>query len=188
MGLRLNYNRLIKDYLNYFYEELEFALEAWKQEVKNNIMSEFIKKHGNPQVNIYIEREEKALRAFLYANPGVLADSYGTGSLMNIQDNPLFQEYRNSEAWNPARTGKKIVGRKEGEYIDAFGRKKYSSGHMEGVELEYTETGTGLQFEPIPPSNVIKNANEWLYKTYLQVAYDNTLRKMNFSKYLEEVN
>ena len=188
MGLKLDYNRLINDYLNYFYEELEFALENWEEEVRNNILSNFIKKHGNPKVNTYIMREKNALKAFLFANPGVLADSYGTGSLMNIEDNPFFQEYRNNpNLWNPARHGKEIVGRPEGYYTDIFGNKKYSSGYMEGIKLEYTKTETGLQFEPIPPSNVLKNANQWLYKTYLPIAFNNARRKIKLSRYVIEV-
>lgn len=186
MGIRLNYNKLMNDYIAAFKEELKFALEDWELEVKNHIMSDFIKKHGNPQVDSYIKQEQNALIAFLEANPAVLADSYGTGSLMNIKDNPDYQDYRKSEFWNKARKSTKIVGRPEGEYTDIFGRQKYSSGYMEGVDLEYSETHTGFQFEPILPSNAIKDANNWLFNTYLPIAYHNALKKINFSKYVEE--
>lgn len=187
MGLRLDYNKLINDYITNFKVELEFALEHWEQEVKSHIMSDFIKKHGNPQVNSYIKQEQNALVGFLEANPAVLADSYGTGSFMNIKDNPDYQEYRNSSLWNPARKSNKIVGRPEGTYTDIFGNTKYSSGYMKGINLEYTKTHTGFQFEPILPSNAIKDANNWLFTTYLPIAYNNTLKKMNFSKYVIEV-
>lgn len=187
MALRFEAEKAMQDYINYFHEELKFALEAWEQEVINNIMSDFIKKHGNPKVETYIREEENALIGFLEANPAVLADSFGTGSLMNVQDNPLFQEYRNSDKWNKARTSKKIVGRKEGYYTDIFGNKKYSSGYMEGEDLEYQEFRNGFQIEPILPSNAIKNANQWLYGTYLPNAFSNALKKINFSKYLIEV-
>ena len=185
MSLRLDYKRLINDYILYFKEELKFALEDWEIEVKAHIMSDFIKKHGNPQVNTYIKEESNCLIGFLEANPAVLADSYGTGSLMDIQNNVLYKEYRNSNLWNPARKDKKIVGRPEGKYIDIFGKEKYSSGYMEGTNLEYVKLNNGFQIEPIPP-NSIKIANDLLYNTYLRVAFDNAIRKINFSKYLVE--
>lgn len=188
MALKFDYNKVLNDYLNYFYEELEFALQNWEQEVKNNIMSDFIKKHGNPSVDSYVKFTKKAIIGYLEANPAVLADAYGTGSLMNIEDNPGFQEYRNSQYWNPARKNKNIVGRPEGNYVDIFGNKKYSWGTREGENLEYDRRNTGYQIEPIPPSNSIKNADNWLFNTYLPVAFRNAMQKMKFSKYIIEVN
>lgn len=188
MALKFDYNKALNDYLNYFYEELKFALQNWEQEVKNNIMSDFIKKHGNPSVDSYVKFTEKAIIGFLEANPAVLADAYGTGSLMNIEDNPGYQEYRNSQYWNPARKNKNIVGRPEGNYVDIFGNKKYSWGTREGENLEYDRRNTGYQIEPIPPSNSIKNADNWLFNTYLPIAFRNAMQKMKFSKYIIEVN
>ena len=66
--------------------------------------------------------------------------------------------------------------------------KKYSWGTREGENLEYDRRNTGYQIEPIPPSNSIKNADNWLFNTYLPIAFRNAMQKMKFSKYIIEVN
>lgn len=192
MGLKLDYNRLINDFIDLFFVELDIALKAWEDEVYRYTRNDVIKSSSfKPRVNSYVIKEGKALRGFLEANPSTLADAFGTGSLMNIEDNPLYEEYRNSNLWNPARHGKEIVGRPEGSYIDIFGRKKHSSGYLEGINLENQRLGTaqgkGYLIEPIPPSNSIKIANDLLYKTYLPNALKNARNKLKFSRYLIEV-
>ena len=141
MALQFKYDKLMKDYINIFSKELKIALKAWEVEVETHIMSNFIKKHGNPQVNSYVEETENAVIGFLEANPAVLADSFGTGSLMNIIDNPDFKEYflnkgKEEGQWNPLRHGKKIVGRPEGNYIDIFGIPRHSTGDKAGIVIE----------------------------------------------------
>lgn len=193
MGLKFDYNRLIKDFIDLFFVELEHALKSWEEEVnKYSMFYRFkVDKTGkiDAEVNSYVIKEVKALRGFLEANPAALADAYGTGSLMNIKDNPLYQEYRNSDQWNPARHGKEIVGRPEGSYTDIFGREKSSSGYLEGIKLENQRLGRGKGFliEAIPPSNSIKIADNLLYKTYLPAAIKNAKNKMKLSKYIIEV-
>lgn len=195
MGLKLDYNRLIKDFINLFFVELEVALKAWETEVNNYSMfyrfGKRVESAMEAEVNSYVVKEGKALRGFLEANPAALADAFGTGSLMNIKDNPLYQEYRNSDQWNRARHGKEIVGRPEGTYTDIFGRERHSSGYLEGINLENERLGTakgkGYLIEPIPPSNSIKIADNFLYNRYLPQAIKNARNKIKLSKYLIEV-
>ena len=126
------------------------------------------------------------LIAFLEANPAALADAYGTGSLMNTVDNPLFKEYRNSDLWNPARTGKTIVGRPAGSYVDIFGRPRKTSGVFKGKSMEGMKFH-GSTIEPMPPSNSIKIADQFLFNTYLPRAIKNAEKRLNYSGYLQEV-
>lgn len=187
MALKFEAEKAMQDYINYFYEELDWALKAWEAEVYKYTRNKFLLKK-NAEVNTYIQREENILIGFLEATPAILADSFGTGSLMNIQDNPNFKEYykKESEGWNPLRSGKTIVGRKEGYYTDIFGNKRHSKGTYAGKPIE-GKTFHGIRYEPIAPSNSLKIATDLLYKTYLPAAIRNANSKINFSKYLIEV-
>ena len=78
------------------------------------------------------------------------------------------------------RTGKTIVGRPRGSYINIFGEQVSTWGNAAGVKLE------GYVVEPSPPSKAIEIANQWLFQTYLPNAYKNAVSSINFSKYLEE--
>lgn len=188
MGLRLDIKGLTNEILNKLETELQWAFDAWKNEVKDKMQySEFV---DNAEVEVELIRESNKIIAFLKANTYVLADSYGTGSLM-LNNIPGFQEYRNSDKWNPARTGKAIVGRPEGTYIDAFGRKKHSSGYLEGINIEGKElvagSGHRLTVEPVSPSHALQDAEKFLYNTYLNRAYKNAIQNVNFSKFLKEI-
>lgn len=182
MGLKFDYNNLIKDFINEFYKELEIALNAWENEVYHYVKFDGSEVNQKAEVNTYIKRTENALIGFLEANTTVLADAYGTGTLMNITDNPLFKEYykKKEERWNPLRTNKTIVGRKIGGYIDIFGNQRHGS-------VKDNEKPKPIKFvKPIPPSNSIKIANSLLDKTYIPAALRNARDKINFSKYLIE--
>ncbi len=62
---------------------------------------------------------------------------HGKGSLMDSErDNTYLQEYMGSNLWNPSRDGKSITGRPKGVYQDIDGKEHYSSGLMEGRNLE----------------------------------------------------
>ena len=184
MSIYFDKDKLMKDYLNYFYAELSGALINWKQEVLDGMTSKEAKKFG-PRVSFELDIYAKGVTAYLKANPAVLMDSYGTGSLM-VEDNPGLQAYMNRERWNPARSGKTIVGRPEGEYIDVFGNERYSSGTHEGEPLENIKYEKNFRYFAIPPSGTLKNAKKRLFDTYLKAAYRNALRHIKFSNYIIE--
>lgn len=187
MGLRLDINGLTNEILSKLETELRWAFEAWETEVKSKMQyPDFV---DNAEVEAELKKESNKIIVFLKANTYAIADSYGTGSLM-LNNIPGFQEYRNSDRWNPARTGKAIVGRPEGKYTDAFGRERYSSGYLEGINIEGQELRAGsgytLTVEPVSPSYALQDAEKFLYNTYLNRAYKNAIQNVNFSKYLIE--
>lgn len=98
-------------------------------------------------------------------------DEWGIGSLMDTS-NPVLDEYRNSDLWNPARYDLAIRGRPAGEYTNIFGYTQISSGRMAGLDLE-RKPG----FEPRPPSHAMQTAMRWLtngrWQKVLQGALDN---------------
>lgn len=183
MALKFNINGLVNEILKNLENELQWVLQSWENEViKNMRFAEFQK---NADVDFSLQKETNTIIAYLKANTYVLADSYGTGSLM-LTDNPGYQEYRNSNRWNKSRTSNAIMGRPEGNYTDIFGREKHSSGYFEGHNIEGWEMMTGYKIEPVSPSRAIEIAEEWLYKSYLPRAYSNAIQRTNFAKYLIE--
>lgn len=186
MGLRFDKVGLINEILKNLEIELRDAFKTWENEVISKMKTtEF---RTNAEFEVEIKRETNMIISFLRANPVVIADSYGTGTLM-LNDIPNFSEYKNDRSrWNPARKGKAITGRPEGEYIDIFGKKKYSKGYLEGKNLEGIElkSGTGykIKIEPTAPSYALQIAEQWLYKIYLPNAYKLAIKKTDFSKYL----
>lgn len=185
--LKFDKKGLANELLNNLVIELKWVLQAWENEVVKYMgNSEF---QANADLDYEIKKESETIIAYLKANTYVLADSYGTGSLM-LTDNPGYQAYRNSNRWNPSRVNNAIVGRPEGEYVDVFGNKKSSSGYLEGINLEGTSlvagSGYELHIEPVAPSKALEIAEEWLYKTYLPKAYSNAVKSTNFARYLIE--
>lgn len=184
MGLKLDIKGLTNEILNKLKAELNWAFEAWETEVYSKMKTaEFA---DNAEVEAELHKESNRIIAYLKANTYVIADSYGTGSLM-LDNIPGFQEYRNSDRWNPARTGKAIVGRPEGTYTDAFGKKRKSEGSMEGLNIEGMEMLNGDKIEPISPSYALQDATKiFLYGTYLPRAYKLAIQNVNFAKFLKE--
>lgn len=197
MALKFDTENLLKEFLNNLEIELQFATDSWKQEALSKmrgIKFSHEKEQIKAEVDKAIQNESKKIVVFLKANAVALADSYGVGSLMT-SDNPGLQEYMNSDRWNKARSGKTIVGRKEGYYTDIFGRQRHSSGTMEGKPLEgrrvYTKKNdeeNDYYISPSNPSYALQMAEQWLYKTYLPRAYSNAIKRTNFAKYLKEIN
>lgn len=178
MGLRLNTDKLMKELLTKLEIELTQAFSIWESEVYakrgNNDFFDYV------EVEAEVKKKSNEIVAYLRANPAALADSYGTGSLM-LESNPIFSKYyKKDKNWNPMRTGKTIVGRPRGSYINIFGEQVSTWGNAAGVKLE------GYVVEPSPPSKAIEIANQWLFQTYLPNAYENAVNSINFSKYLEE--
>lgn len=191
MALRLNVNGLINEFLNIFERELESALDSWENEVKSKLKHPFYSNSNNAKVSHEIKREAKGLVAYLKANTYVLADSYGTGSNM-LDINPGLAAYRNNKKlWNPERTGKAIVGRKEGPYTDLFGRPRKTSGAFKGVNIEGKRVsnnvnGNDYYISATHPSYAIQLAEQYLYKQWIPLAYKRAINNLNFAKFLIE--
>lgn len=194
MALKFDIDGLTNEILNKLEEQLNYALVAWRTEVLSGLKHPFYGMDARPEAEYTIERGSKRIIAYLKANTYVLADSYGTGSLM-LDDNPGLRSYmankKGQSGWNPARRGKTIVGRPAGNYVDVFGRRRHSQGSLEGKPLE------GRKFygkkakkeyiiQPTHPSYAVQHAEQWLYETYLPNAYKHAVKNINFSKYLKE--
>ena len=185
MALKFDKNAFLKEFLNILEDELAVAFNAWETEALSKMRNIKFYKGSKARVSNEIERQSNIIIGYLKANPVALADSYGTGSLM-VLSNPGFEEYRKSDRWNPARTGKRIVGRPMGVYKDMFGRTHVTSGTFKGKPIENRSFGKKYHIIPTPPSYAIQMANQWLYKTYLPRAYKNAAQKINFTKFLIE--
>lgn len=164
--------------------ELESALTAWKNEVIGFMGYNEFKKNAN--LDYEIQEEGQKIIAYLKANTYVLADSYGTGSLM-LLDNPGYQEYRNDrKRWNPLRKSNTIVGRERGEYDDIFGRPHKTSGSKAGDPLEGVTVREGFTINPVAPSRAIEAGLGMLYRQHLPKAYELAIKKIDIGKYLIE--
>ena len=197
MGLRFDMNGLTNEILAKLEEQLNYALIAWRTEVLNKLKHPFYGTDERPYVEYEIKRQSDAIIAYLKANTYVLADSYGTGSLM-LSDNPGFKTYMMNPGnkrgqINPARKGKAISGRPAGRYVDIFGREHETSGvyagdNIEGKVVYRRKKGlfsvSKYKIQPTRPSYALQTAEEWLYKTYLPNAYKLAVKNINFSKYL----
>lgn len=163
--------------------ELQSALTAWKNEVIGFMNYNEFKKNAN--LDYEIQKEGQKIIAYLKANTYVLADSYGTGSLM-LLDNPGYQEYRNSDRWNPLRNSNTIVGRKAGHYTDIFGREHDTSGSKAGEPLEGVTVREGYKINPVAPSRALEAGLGMLYRQHLPKAYELAIKKVDIWKYLKE--
>lgn len=181
--LKFDKNALANEILIKLEIELQSALTAWENEVIKYMGFNEFKRNANTDYEI--KKEGQKIIAYLKANTYVLADSYGTGSLM-LLDNPGYQEYRNSDSWNPLRTSNTIVGRERGEYEDIFGRHHKTSGSKAGEPLEGVTVRAGYKINPVAPSKAVEIALGWLYRTYLPKAYSSVIQKIDFSKFLIE--
>lgn len=185
MALQFDIDGLTNEILNKLQEQLEYACVAWRTEALSKLGNDkFLA--NNAEADYEIKRESKTIIAYLKANTYLLADSYGTGSLM-LTSNPGYEEYRNSDQWNDARKGREIVGRKEGTYKDIFGNTHRTSGNLEGINIEGMKFNNGYTINAVSPSYTIQMADQWLHNTYLPNAYKNAIKQINFAKYLKEV-
>lgn len=177
--LRFNYKLASEEFIDKLINNLKDALESWKNEVENNIDYRIFKKNATARYTI--KKEMKEIVAILKANTYTLADSYGTGSLMDT-DNPGLAAYKASDNWNRNRIGNAIYGR-ETDYTDLFNRPRKTSGIYKDTNLEGFEVRKGFKIQPVSPSYAIKTANHWLYEQYLPNAYKLTVNSMKWEKY-----
>ena len=186
--LQFDKQGLANELLNNLEEEFKWTFEAWKNEVFKYMRYNEFKSQGN--LDFELEKEKNKIIAYLKANTYVLADSYGTGSLM-LDNNPGLRGYMKSISkangtWNPARRGKTIVGRPKGHYTDVFGKEHDTSGIKEGQPLEGVTVRAGYKIQPVAPSRALEIAKGRLYGTYLPNAYKLAVQRTNFAKYLKE--
>ena len=195
--LRINKDGLLKEFMSHFFEELTWVLDQWKSDVEK-FASSTIRELGVPKADTkkVIDEAGKMITIYFQANPTLLADIYGTGSKMEDERNPKFQEYWNNRGFgfgqvNPSRKSKAIEGRPIGEYTNIFGVTRTSPGTAEGRNVE------GGFIQPIEPNRklleeyfgtAIEIANNFFKYSYLQRAINQAIKDTEMYKYIEEVN
>lgn len=114
-------------------------------------------------------------KAKFYAD--AIMESYGTGSKADTGPRSYWNEYMQSNLFNPSRPGKPIYGRPKGEYTNIYGEQDSSMGFYEGVNLEGVAFSGLKKIEPISPSMSIQHAEDWVIKNgetrverYLEIA------------------
>lgn len=114
-----------------------------------------------------IEDTAEAIKWIVEFNADAIVESYGTGTLADTGPDSYWNQYKgNSAFWNPARFGKRIVGRPPGAYTDLWGRKRVSSGRFEGRPLIVSngkgKVGKLFTVREYFPMRTIQNAERWL--------------------------
>lgn len=198
--LKIDKKKMMEDFLKRFEIFLKAALNLWVQDVKK------YSSHNNdiPEVkvatNTEIEEAGRILVAKFKANAAAMADSFGTGSeMVTGEENPNLIDYwlnvgDNKGERNPSRKTTAIEGRKKGHYTDIFGGGHDTEGKFEGKDIEYMtfkgKNGEKVTIEPIVPSHSIRIANYFLSKEggTIDKAIKNTIKGMDLSKYIIEVN
>lgn len=89
---------------------------------------------------------------------------FGRGSQMaSASENPYLNEYLRGDNFNQWRLHSSrvpIMGRSEGEYKDLDGNTQYSTGKMQGLDLE---RDGDARFQPMLPQRIIKEEFEREY-------------------------
>ena len=185
--LRFNVNAFTFKFLEILEEELKYVIEIWKQDVSKYMENPYFK--GLKDFEEVIKKESTRIIVELKASPAVIADSYGTGSLM-LDNIPGFQEYKNSDRYNKDRKGKAIEGRKAGTYKHSLtGKQRTTTGAFEGRNIEgqrVNSQGRPYYILPSHPSYALQLAQEYMYMQWLPKAYENTVNRINFAQFLIE--
>lgn len=180
MGLKIDTEKVRIKLIQLLKVEINDALEHWKIDVIAKMGNYYFRERA--EVDKRIEVEGNIVKAFLEANNYVLADSYGTGSLMNTSENPGFDKFR-SEYWHQDRKTNAIYGRAAGVYTNVFGEVHKTSGRYKGKVIEGKKFGK-MRIQASPPSGTIKISEEMLMKQWLPKAFANVKSKLKLSDFL----
>ena len=190
MRLHTDKNLLIQE----FKSKLMAEVENSRHQLENDIKTKFgsVTPMGKIELDTYVETVNKKIRIYIDGNAITLFNNYGSGSLMDVNNNALINEYIGFEKgsnWNPHRSvsDTTIRGRPEGEYIDIFGKKRKSKGNREGEPLEgeviRTKSGYELRIEPREPSHAIEYGISW-FVVQLPDLVERAIHNMDFAKCL----
>lgn len=174
--LRLNIAQIKSDYADAMSAALDTIGYGYMQSVINQMRTQA----GASGVTVESEDKDERMIRKIIGNAFSVLDSWGSGSLM-ATDNPALQDYMNSDLWNPARSknpGAPITGRPEGKYTDIFGEPAYSSGAMEGLNLEQMPNSP---IKPQAPSGAFQDTDSWFVaeNTMVEVVQEKTREFFN---------
>lgn len=193
--LKFDVSKFRKAVYEEFEKQLQIALDNWKEEVYSKISYSYFRMGA--EVNYVLEKKYGRIMADLKANNFVLADTFGTGSFMDENANPWFEEYK-KKYWHDDRNGKAIVGRASGTYTDIFGKVHKTTGRFKGKNIEgmkvFDAKKEGFKnsrdyyISPRYPSYALTLAWQYLDKQWLKIAYKNLANNLDYSKFLIEKN
>lgn len=194
MALKFNVNGMLSDFRRCMYAVFEQALDIWEEDVKKFMNPELVAEYkakvkANAQVTV-----DKII-IYLEANPGALAENFGTGSFIDTS-NPYLNEYLSSSNKgnakgniNTERKGLEIVGRPKGTYVDIFGNQHtVKTGNLAGKNIEWFYIGNDDAIIPTRPSHAIQDGTRFFYQTYTPILIQSAVKMLNLSKYITEEN
>lgn len=152
--LRFNRRKAVSEYK----KAVKKAANQLLKECYQDIKAEMTTVEGAKDLHKMREDEEKIFKRMVIGYAHAIMDSYGTGSKMDTHYNAALEDYKNSALYNPARSGKTIVGRPKGRYTNIFGETETSSGKFEGKSVE------GF-YKPQAPSYAFQRAEIWFFST-----------------------
>lgn len=180
MALHFDTQAMVNDFKENLNNALQARLNAWEQNTKKFMTSEIAEKF-DAEVKASSGIISNKVIAYLEANPAALADTFGTGSLID-ESNPYFREYFSSGLINPLRKDKRIYGRPAGRYINVLdGKPRTSSGKLAGVPMEHIA-------KPSNPTHAIQQELEFFYASNVPEAIREAVKKLKLSKYITEEN
>ena len=127
--LKFDSKRLADDMCDMLIASADEIMEHFKHDAESKLKSTDFE-----TIDAVYYEAQKIINAECIFHALSIMESYGTGSHMDMS-NEYIQSYMESNLWNPARTGKEIVGRPKGEYINILGLEMYSKGRMEGKPI-----------------------------------------------------
>lgn len=188
MRLHTDKNLLIQE----FKSKLMAEVENSRHQLENDIKTKFgsVTPMGKIELDTYVETVNKKIRIYIDGNAITLFNNYGSGSLMDVENNALIDEYMSDENFNKAYRNKsdtRIKGRNAGSYTDIFGKPRKTSGNragdvLEGEVIEF-KSGYKLRIEPQPPSHAIEYGISW-FVVQLPDLVERAIHNMDFAKCL----
>lgn len=199
MSLKFDISRMVEDLKKNLENSFDKSLDHWEQNVIKLMRPEAIADF-KAQIKANKTTIINKIMLYLEANPGALADTFGTGSKMDTKGNPYFNEYFSGANRgnakgnvNPLRTDTTIVGRPEGKYVDIFGNEHtVENDGLSGVPIEgntyVDENGKKVKIQAIKPSHAIQDGTELFYNEIMIYCIPNALKSLRLGKYITEVN
>lgn len=176
--LRFDYQRFYEDILQSIANGADEAMQHFLSDAKQNLKAK--DQELEPAV-IDAEKSKIVATCVFYAQS--ILESYGRGRQMDMSNEYLSEYFGNASlGWNPLRTDKRIVGRKEGTYTNFLGETAYSTGEKAGV---VTSINVG---KVVPPSYGIQNAEKKLERGVSENGYVMRILKAHAEEFLQTFN
>lgn len=189
MRLYMDENLVIKEFKKRIFEEIKNSRPKLEEMIRARIDSGDSNFKVGQDVQTSIEQIENTIILYVEGNALVLFNNYGSGSLMDVDDNALIDDYiGNKDYWNHyrSRSDTTIRGRDAESYTDIFGNPRTSSGSLAGQPLEGRRVSGknnagSILIEPTHPTNAIEIGVAWYMADLFDDIFARAIDKMDFS-------